>query len=528
MKRLLLLLTVAATLSAAELYRVAGVLVDSETGSPIANASLALSPGGESRGELVTSAGSDGRFGFDAPRGKFTLSAVVAGRSEKFGLTSPFAGMGCAVITGPDQDTAHLVFRWYRPVVIAGRVLDDQGEPVERARVQLLYSGVVGGRSRITPLTDAWTDDRGDYRIWWVSGATYYLVVTAQPWYGNNGLARLGQTQAPVAYATVYYPGTTDIARAAPLTVPSGGEAHADFTLTAVAAATITVNCDNDAAGEASATQRRGGMTARVIAEGIGGTETVVSQPPVFRCPFTVNGVLPGRYLLRLSNTGTANPLVAQQWIDVGAGDMAVSLSLHPPASVRGNVTLKSGGARPGGTLVVHLSREAGNTSVSMAVGTDGGFSVPRIEPGKYRVFVSGAGYYAETIRAGDTALPDGVVNIEDGVESRLNIVASNESGRLKGYATRDDQPVANMLVVLVPRDPASGYPNQPFQTDSDGSFDWPPTRAGDYLLFAVDDPTVAWADPQTVRPYLSQAKSIRIEPGKVTEERVPVQAAAR
>jgi hypothetical protein len=69
---------------------------------------------------------------------------------------------------------------------------------------------------------------------------------------------------------------------------------------------------------------------------------------------------------------------------------------------------------------------------------------------------------------------------------------------------------------------------NQPFQTDSDGSFDLGPLGVGDYLLFAVDDPTIAWADPETVKPYLAQAKQIHIELGKVLEERVPVQPAGK
>lgn len=526
MRGLSLLLTAATALCAADLYRVAGVLVDSETGSPIADATVVLASGGNSRREMVTTTGPDGRFGFDAPQGKFTLSSVVDGQNRKFGEMSPLTGMGSAVITGPDQDTAHLVFRWSRTAVIAGRVVDDQREPVENARVQLFYSGVMVGHVRIAPLPPVWTDDRGEYRSWGIPGGTYYVAVTAHPWYANSGLAPLGQSQAPTAYAAAYYPGTTDITRAAPLRVHPGGEVHVEFTLTANAAATITVNCDNDALGAPSRPLRGGGMTASVITEGIGDTENVVSQPPSYRCPFMVSGLSPGHYLLRLSSSGTTNPLTAQQWVDVGAGDMTVSLSLHPPAAVHGNVTLKNAGARPSGTLVVHLSRETGGKSLSMAVGTDGSFSFLRVEPGKYRVSISGAGYYAETIRAGDAVLPDGVTNVEDGVESRLSILAGNDNGRLKGFAARDDQPVAHMLVILVPRGPVSGHPIRGFQTESDGSFDWPAIRAGDYLLFAVDDPTIAYADPETVKPYLPQAKSIRIEPGKILEERVPVQAA--
>ncbi|HEY1220783.1 MAG TPA: carboxypeptidase-like regulatory domain-containing protein [Bryobacteraceae bacterium] len=526
MKRLLPLLAAATALSAADLYRVAGVIVDSETGSPIANASVALSTGGQAGSDMPTTTGADGRFAFDAPRGTLRLSAAVAGSSQVYGEMSPFADMGCAVITGPDQDTAHLVFRWHRPAVIAGRVMDDQGEPVENARVQLFYSGVVDGHARVAPLNEASTNDRGDYRIWDIPAAAYYVAVLAQPWYGNTGLARSSQAQPRPSYAAVYYPDTADVTRAVPLKVQPGEEAHADFTLAPVAAATVTVNCDGGvASAEASFPQRGGTMTASVTAQGIGGAETAAPQQAFGRCPLAVGGVLPGHYLVRLSDMEeAASPSAGQRWIDVGAGDITVSISLHPAAAVSGKVTLKNGAARPGGILI-RLYRELDNRSEEAAIGVDGGFSFPRVEPGKYIVMVSGAGYHAETVRAGDTALPGAVLNIEDGVEARLSVVVSDEDGRLKGYATRDDQPVANMLVVLVPRDPASAHRNLGYQTDSDGSFDWPPLPAGDYLLFAVDDPTIAYADPEAVKPYLAQAKSIRIEPGKILEERVPVRA---
>src|ERR1035438_1662003 len=70
-----------------------------------------------------------------------------AGHSQVFGEMSPFSDAGIGVVTGPDEDTAHLVFRWFRPAVITGRVLDDRSEPVDNARVKLLHYGVADGRT---------------------------------------------------------------------------------------------------------------------------------------------------------------------------------------------------------------------------------------------------------------------------------------------------------------------------------------------------------------------------------------------
>lgn len=527
MRRLVLLLAAVTALTAADLYRVAGVIVDSQTGSPMANASLTLSPMDHPHEGMIATSAGDGSFGFDAARGKYNLMAVIAGISQPFGQLSRFVRMGTSVITGPDQDTAHLVFRWHRLAVITGRVLDDQGEPVENAHVRFLCSAVLAGRKRISQATGASTDDQGYYRAWAVIDGAYYAFVTAEPWWNSQGESAGGTQPAPV-YPTVYYPGTTDLTRATLLTVQPGEEARVDFTLTAMAAAKLTVNCDNCETGAPPALRRNNGMELRVIAEGLGGTETTVAQRPAHLWPVTIDTVPPGHYLVRLSGAGAENALTAERWVDVGAGDIAVSLSLHPAAAVSGRLTLKANAAPPPRPLTVVLSPESNGRSASATVGSDGTFRISNVAPGKYHVYATGGYYHAETVRTGDGALPAGLLNVEDGAEYRVDIVASNETGRLKGFATRDDRPVANMLVILMPADSSSGYPNLGFQTDSDGSFDWTTMRAGDYLLFAIDDPTIAYADAEAVRPYLSQAKSIRIEPGKVYEERVPVQATAK
>jgi len=527
-KWMLPLLAAATALSAADLYRVAGVIVDSETGSPIANASLTLSPMDQPHAGMLTTSGQDGSFAFDAAPGKYNLMAVIAGVSQPFGQVNRFVGMGASVITGPDQDTAHLVFRWHRLAVITGRVLDDQGEPVENAQVRLFCSAVFAGRKRIAQSFQTTTNDQGYYRAWAIIAGPYYAFVTAEPWW-NSQRVGVGGSEPARVYPTVYYPGTTDITRAALLAVHPGEEARVDFTLTAITAAKLTVNCDNCAPDAPPPARSRSLMELRVTAEGLGGTETAVAQRNVYRWPVTLDMVPPGHYLVRVSGTGAENPLVAERWIDVGAGDIAVSLSLHPAAAVSGKVTFKPNVPPPSRPLTVVLSPELNGKSASSTAGPDGAFRISNVAPGKYHVYVTGGPYYhTETIRTGDHVPAGGLLSVEEGAESRVEIVASNEIGHLKGFATRDDQPIANMLVVLMPVDPSSGFPNQAFQTDSDGSFDWPPLPAGDYLLFAVDDPTIAYADPETVKPYLPQAKSIRIEPGKILEERVPVQPAVK
>lgn len=528
MKRTTLLLVVSATVSAAELYRVAGVVVDSQTGRPVANASITLSDSEKPSDEKATASDADGRFAFDVAQGRFRLMGFVAGQPQQYGQMSPLLGGGSSVVTGPGQDTRHLVFRWFRRAAISGRVSDQDGEPVEDARVFLLRSEPETERVRVTPVNQVSTDDKGEYRLANVPGGKYYLVVTGQPW-TNSAPGPTDESARPAGYPPMYYPNTPDRARAAPLMLQSGEEARADFTLTAAPAATVTVECDNcDAEGASKPRRRAGRRTLSVVAESLGGIEIGVAQRDVYRWPSVFEGLLPGRYLVRLFDTAPEVPIMAEKWFDVGAADMTVPLTLRPPSAVSGRVTFKGGAARPSGTLIVRLERVEDGSWMTSMVRQDGAFRVSPVRPGKHRISLYGAGCYPATIASGDTALPDGVVTVEDGAEARVKIEASNETGRVRGFAMRDDRPVDSVMVVLVPRDLAGGFSNQIYQTDSDGSFDWTTMRAGDYLLFGVDDPTIACADADTVKPYLAKATSIHIEPGKVLDERVPVQPTAK
>jgi hypothetical protein len=81
--------------------------------------------------EQTAVTGADGRFSFEAPAGKWRLFVERQGWRQVYGEESS-NNFGSSVITGPDQDTAHLVFVWHAPGVIFGKVIDDRGEPVDR------------------------------------------------------------------------------------------------------------------------------------------------------------------------------------------------------------------------------------------------------------------------------------------------------------------------------------------------------------------------------------------------------------
>ena len=122
--------------------------------------------------------------------------------------------------------------------------------------------------------------------------------------------------------------------------------------------------------------------------------------------------------------------------------------------------------------------------------------------------------------------LEDGVLDVASGASIQLKIVASDETGHLKGFVKGGEKPVPGVLAVLAPVTPSTDpYRYHGFQTDSDGSFDWDNVRAGDYVLFAVDRLDFEYANPEAVKPYLASGKPIHIGAHTVSNEDISVSA---
>jgi hypothetical protein len=192
-----------------------------------------------------------------------------------------------------------------------------------------------------------------------------------------------------------------------------------------------------------------------------------------------------------------------------------VDIALHPVASVSGRLLIKESAKKPTGSTVLVLTRDGATYSAS--VREDGSFRFPNVLPGKYRVGVrSPAGYIA--------ARPEGSVWVEvsDGQSVSLPLVLSDETGNIGGFVKSADKPIGGVMVVLrpAPGAPADQLPRA-FQTESDGSYDLRNVPAGNYLLFAIEDTGVEYANAEAVRAYLEAAKPITIEARKSMVEDV-------
>jgi hypothetical protein len=170
---------------------------------------------------------------------------------------------------------------------------------------------------------------------------------------------------------------------------------------------------------------------------------------------------------------------------------------------------------------------------VAVAVNLDGSFSWPTVTAAHVRLHLSGSdGFFVARTSVEGAIVKNGVIDVVDGESVRVNLLASSETGRLNGFVKDDEKQgpaTPRVLVVLAPSGGAfDPYRYFAFQTGTDGSFDFPNVPAGDYVLFAVDNPEFEYADSDAVLPYLVQGKRVRIQPHGTSTENIRLALAAR
>jgi hypothetical protein len=486
MTALLLAWLLAAGAQTGEGYRVAGVVVNAASGQSVAGARVTIAPVERRDQKMSMVTADDGRFAFTGlPKGKYELTGRRRGL-----LPGSCAG---AVVVGPDQDTGSIALRMSPPAVISGKVVDDAGEPVAQAQVELLGSKIIDGRRGLTIVAVRQTDDTGEYRFSALWAGSYYLVVSGVPWY-TKFTETLGESAPPSmthsGYATRYYPNVIDPATAEPLILKAGQEATANFTLLPVPAVLVQVHCE-----QFESLTKHYTLTAA----GLAGNLASVRQGSETGELYNLWGVLPGHYTVRAEATDGSRTWYGASEFDAAAGDTDVSVTLDNAPSLSGMVVPDGGGSLPA-QFAVQLRDEAGR-SQPLAMGAGGRFSTPAIPPGRYRVSLSGADeYYLKS--QGE------MLDIRAGAAVRLTLAVARGAGRVAGTVYRDGHPLPGALVVLTPA-------NRATLSNSDGSYEFQGVPIGQYSLFAVEDGAeLEYANPEAIRQYLSGAKKMRVGPG--------------
>ena len=195
-----------------------GVVVDGVTGAPIRRAAVSLvieQPDRESSRVIATTADGAGQFEFTGvPAARVQVTASRTGYFDYDNLWNGEPEEPQWQTVGPGQRIQGVRIALYRGGAIAGRIVDEFGEPAAGIEIDVLRRepGDAGGSVRTTSMSlTPTTDDNGAFRVWGLAPGDY--IVGARP----NRFVAEPPGEAAVrreGYSATYYPGTAVLSNA--------------------------------------------------------------------------------------------------------------------------------------------------------------------------------------------------------------------------------------------------------------------------------------------------------------------------
>ncbi len=491
-------------------FTIAGVVEQHGNDQPLRRVEVSIMPSERPDQQVSLMTGNDGRFQFtNVPVGKYSLLA------QSHGLTQGYRGdeqYSTGIVVGPGIDSEHITFVLSPPASISGTVIDEEGEPVRNARVLLFHKGVFSGKSEITMRQQVDTGSSGNFHFGSLRAGTYFVGVSARPWYAPNGLIQ-GSVNGPVqngntaefdvAYPLTYYPESLDAAGAAPITLPEGGMANLSIALRPVPAVHVTLNAPaNEPVGVSFAALGPGGALIQMNT-----TETAQNDRR------EIMGLAPGRYVVTLHHFGRGSASAMGTKIVDLTGDTTLDVNDLPVTSISGQLQVE-GGEKPG-RLVVALVNPARTGGGFGRVADDGSFHIQRgnMPPGRYQIRLANTqDFYIRSVAVKGAEYSQGMLDIPEGASIQLSIVAAEGLSRVNGIAFKDEKPFAGAMVLLLPTDPSQAGEIPRDQSDSDGSFTLQSAPPGRYTLIAIDDGRdLAYQEPSVIRPYLTNGQTVDV-----------------
>jgi hypothetical protein len=508
----------------------------------------------------------DGKFIFkDLDAGQYRLSVLRNGYAgQQYGQrTATSAGTVINLTEG--QQLKDLAFRLIPAATITGRVRDSNGEPVPGFQVSLLRSVYnVNGQRNLSNVGNATTDDRGEYRIFWVAAGRYVLSVGGTSglisFISSDGGSQIIRTGGSSSFAdrifpVTYFPGTLDPSRATVIELQPGAELNAvDVILTQPAIYRIRGKVVDAASGKPPASA--GVSIAPRLDPGTAGS-IIAAAPSTATVnynnvsgAFEIRNVIPGAYWLRAnSSTDMSEPInvnvagtarnveelldsmymnssrYAQIPIEVTGTDIeSVELKLTAGLSIPMRLRFEgqdlssvTGLDRIRVNLRPANAGGSSNAYQALSFNAEGTAILGSVSPGEYRIQMAAPSpeMYLKEVTFERTDVLNRPWEITSQTSGTLNIVFSNKGGQVEGsLVDAKSQPVRGSPVILIPdqgRDRPELYKTA--TTDQNGRFTLRGITPGGYRAYAWEAIEAnAWYDREILSQYEALAKPIRIQ----------------
>jgi len=557
---------------------ITGQVVSSTTGEPLRKVTLSLRPQG--RGGSPASATSDAS-------GNFTFKTVDVGTYTLIGERPGFVrgafgedrvgGQARTIEVTTGKSTGGIQLKLLPQSVIAGRVFDQDGDPIQNAQVQVMRYSYPGGKRQLSAAQQGTTNDLGEFRVPGLAPGRYYVSASDR---GLLGLAQVavadfaqgrgkqgggpggrgaildqilgrGAEADPEAYVTTYYPRSIEAAGATPIDLVPGSEARGiDIGLLKARKYNITGIIEGMPAAVPQPPGAQGNnakQKGKQFQGGPGGVNLTLiprtagnQQPGIANVlaggvaqvnpngTFEFRSVQPGAYYLMAQSRGPqqAQRLSARVPIDVASSDLNnVNVRLSPPLTVTGRIAPEKADSSINYTNIrLNFASAApqgpgggrgGAGRIDIAA--DGKFQT-ELDGDSYNVEVTGApsGYYLKSVKLSGREVPDNMLDLTFS-GAALEIVIANDSGTITGTVQKSNgDPVQSARVTVVP---ANASPRRDLYKNvtsgADGTFTISTLPPGSYKLYAWEEVEAnAWMDADFRRPFESLGTNATIKDG--------------
>ena len=488
-------------------HTITGTVVNAQSGEPVRRA-LVQVWGAPAQSALT---GSDGRFTIDGiPEGPLNCSVSKPGYFDARSV--PSAGnnqFAQNYSVGSGKNDFHLVL--FPAARIIGRLTDQDGEPVERTQLQLVFEQIVNGRKQLANRGGSSTDDDGAYRIDDLVPGRYIVLAMGNSWAAGDWNA------PPEVSPPTYFPDAADLASARIIELQAGQEFRADFHLRTQRGFRVSGVLGGYPAGLGVQSLLENSTGQGVFAQGIN-VDAETGK-------FLLQAVPAGTWILTLStNDAQGHAYQAREEIAVSGADISnLQILLHAAASIPVTVnppaTQNEGAPGPQvnrgiNPMLLPVEPSSNSQQYGLTAHEDPpGLSFDNVFPGKYKLSVQnfGGGECVESAWYGNVDLVrDYLVVGSDGGVQPVTINMSKDCATLSAQMAPGQEQNSGFLVMVptsasvaepttfpvMSRGPLLGPMRGPALTLSPGTYQV-------YAFTSLDG--LEYANPEVLRDYPSQ-----------------------
>jgi Carboxypeptidase regulatory-like domain len=465
-------------------FSIEGNVVNAISGEPLRHAAIAIQGSRSQDNNTSLSADAGGHFVIaNLPAGEYSLSAEKQGYQR----VAP-------VRVSLNSSQSEIMIKLVPFGRISGKVVDDSGDPILNANVQLFRSAIQGGRRVTQPAATGMTNDLGEYHVASLPAGRYFVSVTAQPEADGS------------AYSRTFYGGGSDLGSASPIEIPAGGAERADVTMRPVRSFAVRgkiVNLPENLHPYLNVARKGSLMAAN---------EAHATQIDVASGKFEFRGVTPGDWLVTAGCYEKGAQLFGTAEVVVSDSDAeGLTVALAKASELTGSVRADSSPVASLNLRSVYLSlRPVGDGSqpaMGAQIRDDGTFSITGVQQGEYVLVArTQEPWFVKSAQMGGHDISVNPFTVTaTGADGPVEITLGTGGGEINGTVVDDNAPTLTGVVLLL-----GPGPEHIGRIDVTGKFHFGSLAPGEYTAYAFPEAQdIEYTNPDVMQRFSSVRISV-------------------